>query len=83
MGNFSRFIRPGDMRITASITDTDASFLISAFRDKSNKKMVIVIINSDVKSREIKLDIKKSNISQLKPYITSDSGNSKPAKASI
>lgn len=83
LGNFSRFIRPGDMRIAAAMPateDTDASLLLSAFRDKSNKKMVIVIINSDVKSRDIKLHIKNSNISQLKPYITSASGDLKPGK---
>jgi hypothetical protein len=43
--------------------------------------MVIVIINSDVKSRDIKVDIKNSNISQLKPYITSDLGDLKPGKS--
>jgi hypothetical protein len=43
--------------------------------------MVIVIINSDIKSRDIKLDIKNSNISQLKPYITSDSDDLKPGKS--
>lgn len=83
LGNFSRFIRPGFKRIAVSspaLNDTDNTFLISAFRDEDNKKIIAVIINSDVKSRDIKLDIKNSSIIQLKPYITSDSENLKPAK---
>ena len=83
LGNFSRFIRPGFERIAISspgLSDTDNSLLMSAFRDKDNKKVVIVIINSDIKSKDIKLDLKNSNISQLRPYITSESENLKPAK---
>lgn len=83
LGNFSRFIRPGFERVAVSspdLTDTDDRFLMSVFRDKDNKKLVIVIINSDVKEKNIKLDLKNSNISQLRPYITSESENLKPGK---
>lgn len=84
MGNFSRFIRPGFDRIALSspgLSDTDNKLLMSAYRDKDNKKMVIVIINSDVKSRDIKFDIKNSNISQMKLYTTSETNNLKPGKS--
>ncbi|MEO6894030.1 MAG: glycoside hydrolase, partial [Ginsengibacter sp.] len=81
LGNFSRFIRPGFERIAISspdLNDIDDKLLMSAFRDKDNKKMVIVIINSDITSKEIKLNFKNSNINQMKPFITSESGNLKP-----
>jgi O-glycosyl hydrolase len=84
LGNFSRFIRAGFERISISspgLSDTDNSLLMSAFRDKENKKMVVVIINSDVKEKKIKLDLKNTNISQFRPYITSESGNLKPGKS--
>jgi O-glycosyl hydrolase len=84
LGNFSRFIRPGDIRIAASIpsiADTADSFLISAFRDKTAKKIVIVAVNSGIQPRDIKIDLKNSQVNQLRTYITSESGDLKPGKS--
>ena len=50
MGNFSRFVRPGMKRVSATINGIDdataaGSFMISTYKDIPTKKIVIVIIN--------------------------------------
>jgi O-glycosyl hydrolase len=62
MGNFSRFIRPGMIRVGASlsnITDnTVASVtqMITAYKDPTKKKLVMVLINAESDVRRITLN---------------------------
>lgn len=62
MGNFSRFVRPGMVRITASLSTvaddlTAASTqMITAYNDKANRKLVLVIINVETTSKKFALD---------------------------
>lgn len=51
MGNFSRFVRPGMIRITSSVESLEepieaaTRIMVSAYKDPRNKKLVIVLIN--------------------------------------
>lgn len=61
MGNFSRFIRSGMKRVSASIKDMDnrtaaGSFMVSAYKDAATKKIVIVIINMTNSAKKFSLD---------------------------
>ncbi|MDB5279863.1 MAG: hypothetical protein JWR61_4818 [Ferruginibacter sp.] len=61
MGNFSRFVRPGMKRVSASIAGIDdataaASFMVSAYKDERTKKLVVVIINMSNDIKKITLD---------------------------
>lgn len=62
MGNFSRFIRPGMRRIDvldakySNPVDAASNFMISAYRDLENNKLVLVMINYTGNRRQIKID---------------------------
>lgn len=61
-GNFSRFVRPGMVRVSATLTDAPSPALaagtqmVSAYKDPSTKKFVIVFINMGSNDKTYKLD---------------------------
>lgn len=72
MGNFSRFIQPGMVRIEASTDLSD--LLVSAFMDESQKTLVLVFINGSMKDHAVSTDA--GNLSSAKTaamYTTSAS----------
>ena len=48
-GNYSRFIRPGMVRVDAAVGGD--SVLVSAYKEEKKKKLVIVVINSGAEER--------------------------------
>jgi hypothetical protein len=77
LGNFSKFIRPGFVRIDTTTTGTpDVNFhlLTSAYKDPASGKFVIVAINNGTNDIDVKFDavgFPGSTGSCLIPYITS------------
>jgi O-glycosyl hydrolase len=68
LGHYSRFIRPGMVRIDLKKT-AENDLLASAFY--GDKKLVIVIVNSSKDPRQIKLAIPAGKfIKNIKPYLT-------------
>jgi O-glycosyl hydrolase len=59
LGNFSRFVRPGMVRIATGLSSDQDSCLASAFRDPATGKLVVVLINSSDASQS--LDLKKQD----------------------
>lgn len=84
LGNYSRFIRPGMQRITASLEGINdpvmaaGSLMISAFKDVNTKKLVIVIINMGTESKILQLNssVKIKN-NMLNSYLTDANDNLK------
>lgn len=76
MGNFSRFVRPGMVRIQAEIDDglslveqaTDLQ--VAAFKDVSSEKMVLVFINHNEKEKEVDLNGIDKSSEQAALYVT-------------
>jgi len=82
LGNFSRFVRPGMIRIAANIsTITDpklaaATQMISAYKDPSIKRIVIVIVNNATASKQFRIDNTSIDLSGgITAYTTSASKN--------
>jgi len=83
LGNFSRFIRPGMIRVDAGISDiTDPvvasdSQMVSAYKNTATKQFVIVIINTSGREKRYTLDtnaIKLAN-TNIDVFTTSASKN--------
>lgn len=61
-GNFSRFIRPGMKRIEASVKEINdpvqaaGSLMVSAYKDETLKKLVLVIINPENQEKALQFD---------------------------
>lgn len=74
VGNYSRFVRPGMVRVEVEGADRGVNGpLISAYKDKKTGKVVIVGVNLDEKSRKLKLGL--SSTYEAIPYETSDAGD--------
>ena len=83
LGNYSRFIRPGAVRIGISAYnsqnkiiqegDTDPyALMLSAYKNTDNS-LTVVIINYDTEDKKIKLELKETQITDWQPFLTSDS----------
>ena len=77
MGNFSRFIRPGMVRVGASRSDgttlrQDATgLMVSSYVDAPHNIAVTVFVNWTQGSRVVELDFQGMTIDSLIPYVTS------------
>lgn len=76
LGNYSRFIRPGMIRIESSVNDND--LLVSSFKDATGGKLVLVIVNLVTTDKPLTLKKEDSTISpsqELVTYTTDESQN--------
>lgn len=84
MGNFSRFIRPGAVRVEVSRSDNlsplDAAkdVLVSAYLHSEDQAITLVAVNYSQTDREIRIDVSGDGAGMItgwKPYITSGKYN--------
>jgi O-glycosyl hydrolase len=85
LGNFSKFIRPGFVRIgVAPGTYVDPSLLVSAYKDPATGQFVIVAINNGNIGIDAKFDVTGVpgwTSSSVTPYITSSTQDLAPLPA--
>ncbi|MEL7589527.1 MAG: glycoside hydrolase, partial [Prolixibacteraceae bacterium] len=59
LGNYSRFVRPGMVRVKAGFTlpkteeEQAKNLMFSAYKDRSNKELVLVFVNYSVKEKKL------------------------------
>ncbi|HUF08407.1 MAG TPA: T9SS type A sorting domain-containing protein [Rhodothermales bacterium] len=70
MSQFSRFIRPGFVRIHTQGPDLRSGVSTTAYRDSSN--VVIVAINTSESSKEVSFTLDGGSAGPLKRYVTSE-----------
>jgi glucuronoarabinoxylan endo-1,4-beta-xylanase len=70
MGNWSRFVRPGFVRVAA--TPLAQSYLhVSAFHDPAGGRFVLVVINEQFRDLSQDFTIAGGTVAQLTPWVTS------------
>jgi glucuronoarabinoxylan endo-1,4-beta-xylanase len=72
MGNFSRFVRPGYVRVSTSGT-VPSGVLISAYTNPTNKALSIVAINTNNSPTNVSFYVSNNAPCSLTPYETSGS----------
>ena len=78
LGNYSRFIRPGYIRIADSIIHDggqESKVLISSFKDATSKRLVVVLVNNEQTGKMIRLDGSRQGYRIRDVYITSEKYN--------
>lgn len=84
IGNYSRFIRPGSVRIEVSRSDNlspiDAAneILVSSFMHPEDRRVTLIAINYSEKDREIKIGttgMAAGTVTEWKRYVTSSQYN--------
>ena len=81
LGNYSRFIRPGAVRIEAAVTGTQnlkMPLLVSAC--KYGKSISIVIINKNSEQLPVRINIDKASVKNIRAYTTSQTDDLLPGK---
>jgi len=77
LGNFSRFIRPGFVRVEVTGENMNVNnpigLMVSSYMDNANKKMVTVLINYGFSDIKYKVQFKGVNLEYLTPYSTTSS----------
>lgn len=75
LGNYSRFIRPGAVRVGVSSTNANISnptgLMVSSYIDEAENKVITVIINYADLDTAIKIDFKGDHAEAFQPFITS------------
>jgi hypothetical protein len=77
MGNFSRFIRPGMMRVGTSRSDGSkpredvTGLMVSSYVDAPHNIAVTVFVNWAPEGKAVELDFQGMEIDSLIPYVTS------------
>jgi glucuronoarabinoxylan endo-1,4-beta-xylanase len=74
MGNFSRFVRPGFMRVTTS-GNPPSGVLVTAYTNQSDGTVAIVAINPNGSAAQLPLFISGVVPCSITPWVTSDAGN--------
>ena len=81
-GNYSRFVRPGMIRLPIENQKMNDDIMLTAYKDEVNKKVIIVAINDSDSMKSYKLNLNTSlKNKELVPYITSEKSNLKKAIA--
>ena len=70
VGNWSRFVRPGFVRVDATPSPQDF-VSVSAFADPASGRLVIVAVNSNTADTEQSFSIPGSAVAAVTPWITS------------
>lgn len=71
LGNYSRFIRPGALRVELSTTALPEDILASAYIDAENKKLIVVLVNENDAPRKINLRFDRT-VGEMQTWITDE-----------
>lgn len=75
IGNYSRFVRPGYIRINAN-SNPATDIYVTAYKDKASGRFAIVAINNGDEERAIEFNLNKfPRVKAVIPYRTSDTEN--------
>ena len=85
LGNFSRFVRPGFVRVQATATP-QVGVEVTAFTDPASARFAIVLINSASSDQTQNITLQNSAVTAFTPYVTSatqalDAGETIPVVA--
>jgi glucuronoarabinoxylan endo-1,4-beta-xylanase len=82
MGQFSRFVRPGYVRVSATANPASGVY-VSAYFNSSPSHYVIVAINANTTAQNINFTLSDAatKISSLTPYATTSAGGLIPQTA--
>ena len=71
MGQFSRFVRPGDLRV--DVTTNTGPLSISAFKDPASGRFAVVTVNNTTFAETQTISLSGIAVSSVTPWITSAS----------
>ena len=84
LGNYSRFVRPGAVRLAAQLDGSPAgpgAPLVSAYRSADGRQLITVIVNDTDAPADLRLVLAGRQLGAGQPYVTSATGDLQPGPA--
>ncbi|PWK78421.1 O-glycosyl hydrolase [Mucilaginibacter oryzae] len=81
LGNYSRFIKPGAIRVNAEASSTAKPLLVSAY--KNDKNLVLVVVNNSANDVSADINAGSNKLKLVSSYLTSQNAELKAGKASV
>ncbi|GGF12428.1 xylanase [Hymenobacter cavernae] len=81
LGNYSRYIRPGAVRVDARLEQNlgiDNQLLVSAYRSATGKQLITVVVNSATTPTDLRLKLGQKKLGSVRTYTTSATTNLQP-----
>jgi glucuronoarabinoxylan endo-1,4-beta-xylanase len=75
MSQYSRFIRPGYYRVECNVSPWSCNVYVTAYKDSSSSKAVIVAVNPSSAPLDLAIRIQKGSMNQFTPYTTTEFKN--------
>lgn len=75
MSQYTRFIRPGYYRVECNILPWSCNVYITAYKDSSSAKAVIVAVNNNSVPMDLAIRIQSGSMNQFTSYVTTDCKN--------
>jgi glucuronoarabinoxylan endo-1,4-beta-xylanase len=75
MSQYSRFIRPGYYRVECNILPWSCNVYVTAYKDSSSSKAVIVAVNNNSAPLDLAIRIQNGSMNQFTPYSTTEFKN--------
>jgi len=85
LGNYSRFVRPGAVRLPAALADSARAGLplVSAYRSPNGQQLITVVVNDSDAPATVQLELvgSKRRLGAGRPYVTSATADLQPGPA--
>lgn len=83
LGNYSRFVRPGAVRLTAQLADSARTGqpLVSAYQSPGGKQLVTIVVNDYDTPATVQLALSGRRLGAGKTYVTSATADLQPGAA--
>jgi len=83
MSQYSKFIRPGDYRVTSSMAPIEMNVSVTAYKDSITSRAIVVAVNTSSNPENVVFKIPNSTLSTGTSYTTSESKNVVPGEEII
>jgi O-glycosyl hydrolase len=83
LGNYSRYLRPGAVRLDAQLADATrpGQPLVSAYKSPNGKQLITVVVNDSDASATVQLALSGGRLGAGKTYVTSATADLQPGAA--
>ena len=83
LGNYSRYIRPGAVRVAATLADSASagSLLVSSYRSPTGKQLITVVVNDADTPADLRFELNGKWLGAGQPYVTSATADLQPGPA--
>ncbi|MBO0359183.1 xylanase [Hymenobacter sp. BT186] len=81
LGNYSRYIRPGAVRVAAALADSVSAghLLVSAYRSPNSKQLITVVVNDAATPADLRLELSGRRLGASQSYTTSATTDLQPS----